>query len=681
VSNPSPRVSVTKTREGYLVRVGDQSEPLLYGPGSDYFLADCKRVAEALGVRGALIYEAVKNNVDAEAESILENDNPLTLIKEQLDHLIAGEEENKLLLFVLLLSAKTRDPDFTEMILFKSSSGGGKSTLANYLTGFYNTKKLGRVTRTALDYTDLQNYEVLYLQELGQLDSEEHGISTIKFLSTEDKGYTIEFTVRDKETGMFTTRTKHIPPLTVVSSTTRVNLDGQYERRNWILSVDETPEQTERIRKLQARQELEKGEVALGLRGETSADRARRVLEAVVYKIKPHPVVILFPDTLMGILQSPRLRIRGDFKKITRLVKYYAWLKAKTIPSVKVGDKTILFPRPQDALEILKVAERSLVYMAHDIEGRDMKLLEGMEALGLVNRGDIITPDLREELRLLLGYAKITILKYLNHLVDRGFLTDDDHKPKSFTLVHSLPAIKRQINAVSATIQDQKALKLEMLKEATKNLEALLAKKPELESLRQHFVYTPEGLNTNSQQSQENPYNDKIQQKRYDSSVLQSETARNAICKTPPGEAQDVSGGWNTNSQQAQNNLYREKTQQKQYDSTDLQNKTPQNAICKTPSRGTHAPIEDYLGDTKPRKPEQPPEEKPDPSIADLIERVQRAVWNHQEEQGRGPITFEALAERLGLDDKGLALVKRLVRSRMVENVVEVAPGRLAYTW
>jgi len=204
VTTTPTRVSVTKTRDGYLVRVGDQSEPLLYGPGSDYFMFECARVGKALGVRGTLIYEAVKNNVDAEAEAILRNDNPLTLIKEQLDHLIAGEEENKLLLFVLLLSAKTRDPDFTEMILFKSSSGGGKSTLANYLTGFYNTKKLGRVTRTALDYTDLQNYEVLYLQELGRLDSEEYGISTIKFLSTEDKGYTIEFTVRDKETGMFT---------------------------------------------------------------------------------------------------------------------------------------------------------------------------------------------------------------------------------------------------------------------------------------------------------------------------------------------------------------------------------------------------------------------------------------------------------------------------------------------
>ena len=85
------------------------------------------------------------------------------------------------------------------------------------------------------------------------------------------------------------------------------------------------------------------------------------------------------------------------------------------------------------------------------------------------------------------------------------------------------------------------------------------------------------------------------------------------------------------------------------------------------------------MADPKPKH-EKPPG-RPDPEIADLIDRVQRAVWNHQEEQRLGPISFEALAERLGLDDKGMALVKELVRSRMIPCVAEVSPGRLAYKW
>ena len=89
--------------------------------------------------------------------------------------------------------------------------------------------------------------------------------------------------------------------------------------------------------------------------------------------------------------------------------------------------------------------------------------------------------------------------------------------------------------------------------------------------------------------------------------------------------------------------------------------------------------MEDYVADPKPKH-EKPPG-RPDPETADLIDRVQRAVWNHQEEQRLGPISFEALAERLGLDDKGMALVKELVRSRMIPCVAEVSPGRLAYKW
>jgi len=121
----------------------------------------------------------------------------------------------------------------------------------------------------------------------------------------------------------------------------------------------------------------------------------------------------------------------------------------------------------------------------------------------------------------------------------------------------------------------------------TKALEALIAKKQELEELRQHFTYTSPGLYPDSQQGQEKPEN--------------METRYN------------------------------------QPDSGNFRRNTGQNDIRIQPPRGTNAPIEDYVADPKPKQPEQPPEEKPDPSIADLIDRVQRAVWNHQEEQPRAP--------------------------------------------
>jgi len=484
-------IRVERIKGGYMIHLGDAGEPLIGELGSDGFLVECKRVGEALGLRGADILTAVKACLSDEVQAILQDPRPLDRVGEALDDIIAGEDNNKRLLFVLLLSALTMDPGLNEMILFKSSAGGGKSHTANSLTRYYKTKKIGRFSRTALDYTDLKNHQVLYLQELGQMDSEEYGVSTVKFLSSEDGGYTIEITVRDPDTGGMTTMQRHIPPLTVVSSTARVNIDGQFERRCWILSVDETPEQTEKIRQLNAKHELERVEMHLGLRLETSGDRAERLLRSLIEAVKPRKVCILFPDTLMSVLRSQRLRIRGDYKKIIRLLKYYCWLKQYTITGIDVEGERVLFPTPMDAMEILEVAVQPLIFMTQDVEGRDLKLLEGMEALNITRKGTQISPSLREELRLRLGYSKSTILQYLNHLVDRGFLTDDEQRPKNYTLVDSLPKIKREISSVSDIIENREAFILQMLQEATRNLERLAAKKPELEELRDHFTYDP----------------------------------------------------------------------------------------------------------------------------------------------------------------------------------------------
>jgi len=66
------------------------------------------------------------------------------------------------------------------------------------LTELFRTKEIGRFTEPAIDYADLSGFEILKLKELGYADDEEMRgqISTLKFLSTDDKGYTVEYTVR-----------------------------------------------------------------------------------------------------------------------------------------------------------------------------------------------------------------------------------------------------------------------------------------------------------------------------------------------------------------------------------------------------------------------------------------------------------------------------------------------------
>jgi len=529
-----PEITVEATSDGYLVRVGDAAEPILR---TQNILQEALRIAPSLGVEPKEIVAAVAKCVDDEVEAILNDPRPLERLKPYLDELIAGEDQNKLLLFVLLLSGKLPDPRKKEMILFKSESGAGKSTLANALTKAFRTKKVGRFTEHALDYTDLNGYQILYIQEIGHMDEEIHGLSTIKFLSADDQGYTVEMTVGSPAEG-FTTVEKRIPPMTVVSSTTRVRIDPQYERRNWIISLDETPEQTRRIMKLKARRRLEENEIALGLRDELSSERAQRILEKLVERIEPCRVCILFPESILEVLEHEKIRVRGDYSKLMRLIEYYCILRQRTLPKMEIDGKSVVFATPEAALEILQVAAEPLTLMTMEMDKRTKKLLEGFKQMGLHSAGETITPELREEMAIKRGYSSRTIRAYLNELVNKGYLTDDGRKPKTYRLAMSLKAIERKISAISAKLENTDELTLQIYEEAQKTLKRLSAKMDEgqLQELIKVFTLnvsvSPQCRFADPEQSKENRQTQELPQNQRQFPPLPKNMAPEQIGKT-----------------------------------------------------------------------------------------------------------------------------------------------------
>jgi len=148
------------------------------------------------------IPDELKEQIEQEAEEILKSKKPVEKIQRHLDNIIAGEGRNKTFLFLNLLSGIPDDPSKKQIILISGHAGGGKSTLMNIADAF-KVKDVGRFTQHALDYSDLEGYQVLRLKEIGKMDEEEQGVSTLKFLSSDDRGYKVEYTVKDEETGRF----------------------------------------------------------------------------------------------------------------------------------------------------------------------------------------------------------------------------------------------------------------------------------------------------------------------------------------------------------------------------------------------------------------------------------------------------------------------------------------------
>jgi len=263
-----------------------------------------------------ILDEETEARVNAEVERIVNSDNQLAALKPHLDAVIVGEDDNKQAIYTLLIGSKFADLDKKQIIILKGTEGGGKTTIASTLTGFFKTKTVGRFTEHALEYSDIKGYEVLYIKELGSMDMDKQGVASIKFLSADDKGFIVEYTIRDEE-GRFRTEQRRIPAITTVSTTTRLSLDSQFERRAWLFNVDESPAQTERVLKWKAWIGQQKDEIKLGLRKITDYDFSRLVVERFTNQLKPAKIIIPFRETLAQILDSNILRVRGDIDKIS----------------------------------------------------------------------------------------------------------------------------------------------------------------------------------------------------------------------------------------------------------------------------------------------------------------------------------------------------------------------------
>lgn len=322
-----------------------------------------------------------------------------------------------------------------------------------------------------MDYTNLADYEVLRLREIGFMDKEEQGVSSIKFLSADDKGYEVEVTERVE--GGWTTKQYRIPPITLITSTTRIQMESQYERRSWIFNPDESPEQTERIRKWKVKHERQEIEVELGKREMTDYDRSKKVLKALVNKLKPCTVVIPYLDTLLSVMDTEVLRVRGDYDKIISTVWIYGVLLQRVERHISAraprGKALIVVPHPKRAIEILEIIKNPLSAMQSGLEARTQKLIQPLKELKEERKYAKIDKALREEIAIKLGRAEPTVRQYLYEWVKRGYVSSNGKRPATYTLLLPLSEIEKKLQT-TVGFEDIRDLEAKMIKEANEFL-------------------------------------------------------------------------------------------------------------------------------------------------------------------------------------------------------------------
>ncbi|RLI17879.1 hypothetical protein DRO54_10880, partial [Candidatus Bathyarchaeota archaeon] len=401
-----------------------------------------------------------------EALRILTSEDPLEEIRKLLtDYGIIGEDKNKVAIFILLLSGKIRNDKLKQIILLKGEPGAGKSKLME-IANFFKVKDVGRFTKHALDYSDLINYEVLRLKEIGHMDKEEQGVSTLKFVSSEDRGYVVEYTIRGED-GKLKTERSIIPCITVITSTARVNVDSQFERRSWTFNPDESEEQTKRILEYKAKRWKEENLKMLGLIKETSWERADRILRAIVELLDSEvKVIVPFTESLTKILETKKLRVRGDYDKIYALVYCGHFLLQHKLGVKEINGSRVVIADPNYAYNMIKLIEEPLTSMSLELEKRARLLIKNLEELNITQTGNTIGKEEREQLARMMGKSEDTIRRYLNSWVKAGYLskTGGRGRPVTFTLLYDLEEIKRRVSNVLKKLEKDDLIE-EMKKE------------------------------------------------------------------------------------------------------------------------------------------------------------------------------------------------------------------------
>ena len=183
-------------------------------------------------------------------------------------------------------------------------------------------------------------------------------------------------------------------------------------------------------------------------------------------KFTASTVIIPFPRTILKILDTKSLRVRGDYGKILALIKLYGILRQKNLPELELSNRRIRLLTPKIALEAVQTVLESLTLMTAELDSRTKKMLDVLNDLEITEKGMIIGSSVRQDIVARTGLSDATVRIYFNAIEKSGYLSGDGKKPKSWCMVYDMAVIMKKLSRLSEKIENTDSLAYEMGKEA-----------------------------------------------------------------------------------------------------------------------------------------------------------------------------------------------------------------------
>lgn len=371
----------------------------------------------------AIIEESVKQKVTPEPKpkhpilentiDILKQNNLLQEINKLIEQSgIVGEANSRLLLFIIASSYKTKSPLHA---IVQGSSGSGKTHLISKIADLVPSEDVLRFTR--ITESSLYNWgeydlvnKLLIIEDLDGL-KEEALFAMRELISNQRLSSSVS--IKDKKGNIKSVKKEVKGVFSSLSATTKGEIYEDNMSRSFLLAVDETQDQTDKIINYQNKRIA--GEI-----NETQQEKAKEQLQKILRALKteevqnPYATQIQLPENV-----HKKRRLNEMFQSIIKQITIINQYQRRT-------QNNKLVTEIEDIENAVEILFESIILKIDELDG---SLRQFFERLKKKFKTDDFT---RFEAMETTGFKKTQLQHYINQLVQLEYIKQFGHGNKGY---------------------------------------------------------------------------------------------------------------------------------------------------------------------------------------------------------------------------------------------------------
>ena len=372
----------------------------------DIFLSSEEKAVEKITVtEEKKIQQPTTNNHQLSTIDFLEQKNLLQNLNQLIEKAgIIGEENSRLLLFLIIISYLNKNPLHA---LVQGSSGSGKTHIISRIADLMPQEDVLRFTR--ITESSLYNWgefdlfqKIIIIEDLDGL-KEDALYALREFISNQVLRSSV--TIKDKKGNNKSSHKIVKGQFSSLSATTKGETYEDNMSRSFLLAVDESKEQTQRIIEYQNRRNA--GEI-----DRNEQEKAIGFIQKLVRNLKYYEVINPF---------ATKLQLPEKVHKIRRLNEMYqAVIKQVTFINqyqreVKNG---YLITEIEDIEQATEVLFESIVLKVDELDGSLRQFFEKLKKFIKSTEKDFMQREIRQEFNL----SKTQLQRYINTLLELEYI-------------------------------------------------------------------------------------------------------------------------------------------------------------------------------------------------------------------------------------------------------------------